>query len=259
MGLSLSESVGFMSNRRSPFASVARRSMPAGTRQGEQRPVAGSLLRPGIEGTGLDGDLLGDRLVHVHAEVVALVARREPHDPFLIHVAAGYVEVGLTGTAFHRQVRLEVVAAGEEAGDLVVGLTRPHLVVVRVPGSGARLSGLLAVEPVAQAAVAVHELAAAGLEPVLLGEQIFRHVGQLAAAVLVAERVAYLVVGDLGAALGQDLDDAGACAGTVERRGCGALHDLDALDVQSVQVHETRAHDDAVDDVQGLLVTAAGV
>ena len=74
-----------------------------------------------------------------------------------------------------------------------------------------------------------------------------------------ARRVVHHVVGHRRAALRPDLDDAGRGARPVQRRGRRALHHLDALDVQGVQVHQARAQDHPVHDVERVLATAAGV
>ena len=74
-----------------------------------------------------------------------------------------------------------------------------------------------------------------------------------------------LAVGQVGAALGEDLDDAVGRVGTVERGRRGALDDLDPLDVFTGDVGQGRgtvarvepaANDDAVDDDERILPAA---
>ena len=75
--------------------------------------------------------------------------------------------------------------------------------------------------------------------------------GELAPAVLAAEGVAHRLVAHGRPTFGPDLDDARGGPGAVEGRRRGTFHHLDALDVQSVQIHQIIPQDHPIHDVYG--------
>src|SRR5690606_9905584 len=142
-------------------------------------------------------------------------------------------------------------AVAEEAIDLVVGAAGVVLQHEAVPYRRV-LTRSRALTGVNGDAGALHDVAGRRTHAeltildqvlVLRAEQVVRRRAELVPAELRAQRVADLVGRNRRTAARADLHDARLRARAVERRTRCALHDLDALDVERVEIDHARAQD----------------
>ena len=192
--------------------------------------------RAAVECAGREGQLVRERLVEIHAEVLAREAVEQTEHARLAAVVERDVEVRVAAALPDRGVVGHVVARTEHLPELV------EVRRVRVVRDQVRLLHTLAVR--------VKAIATVRVELELMRLVAGHLVRQPALPVLVAEREVGLALGQLRSALREDLHHAIRRVGAVERARGRALDHFHALDVFRVDVGERQAGDRAVHDDQ---------